>query len=61
MIAKIEDERVKSVTFTMYPSTIAMVKEVQERYGHRSLSAAIDFIVRDWMRNDTQMKLLEVK
>lgn len=47
-MAKKQTEKVKPVTVSLYPSTIAIVSEAQEKYGHRFFSSTVDFIINDW-------------
>lgn len=51
---KSKQARVKTVSATLYPNSIAIVKQTQQAYGHRSFSAALDFIINDWANTQSQ-------
>lgn len=44
------DEQKVNKTFSIYPTHIAVIMQVAKDHGYSSLSAALRFIITDWVR-----------
>ena len=48
-------ERAKRKTVTLFPDDIVALNQIAKDFGLDSFSAAVRFVLRDWMRRDVRI------